>query len=92
MQTLFTGPDGCRLLAIDAVNNILPNYRPSEQALYRSQHARIDLQPFKRSLERMYPLMLERSHQEAEALDLGQLRAVRLVVGAEFALFGRTSR
>jgi len=92
MQTLFAAAEGCQLLAIDAVNNILPNYRPGEQALYRSQHARIDLQPYKRSLERMYPLMLERSMQEAQAQGLGKLLALRLVVGAEFALFGRNPR
>jgi hypothetical protein len=79
-------------MALDARGNHLPAFTPSEQAVFRSRDSQIDLKPFMRSLTQIYPMLLEASLQHAVETDAGKLEALRLVVGAEFALFGKKSR
>lgn len=93
LETVFRSADGAvSSLALDARGNHLPAFSPSEQAVYRSRDSLIDLKPFMRSLNQIYPMLLESSLRHAAEADAGKLEALRLVVGAEFALFGRKNR
>jgi hypothetical protein len=93
LETVFRGEDGSMLsLALDAKGNRLEGYVPNEQAVFRSRDSKIDIKPFKRSLALIYPALLESSRAIAAESGYGKLEALRLVVGAEFALFGKTLR
>jgi RapA N-terminal Tudor like domain 1 len=92
LETLFVNGATTRHLAIDALGNVLSDYRPNEQALFRSRGSQNDLKPYQRSLERLYPVLLDKALERAENSDAGTLQALRLVVGSEFALFGRQVR
>lgn len=93
LETVFRSADGAvRLMALDARGNHLPAFTPSEQAVFRSRDSLIDLKPFMRSMNQIYPLLLESSLQLAAEADAGKLEALRLVVGAEFSLFGKKNR
>ncbi|MEY3371905.1 MAG: polymerase-associated protein RapA [Pseudomonadota bacterium] len=90
---LETSTDGCvSLLSLDVRGNHLSVYTPNEQAVFRSRDSQIDMKPFMRSLSQIYPTLLETSLLHAAQSDAGKLEALRLVVGAEFALFGKKSR
>jgi hypothetical protein len=93
LETVFRSADGVvSVMALDARGNHLPAFTPSEQAVFRSRDSIIDLNPFMRSMNQIYPMLLESSLQRAAETDAGKLEALRLVVGAEFALFGKKNR
>jgi hypothetical protein len=93
LETLFRSTDGTvSLLSLDVRGNHLSVYTPNEQAVFRSRDSQIDMKPFMRSLSQIYPTLLETSLLHAEQTGAGKLEALRLVVGAEFALFGKKSR
>lgn len=92
LETLFVEGSECTHLAIDALGNVLSDYLPNEQALFRSRGGQIDLKPYKRSLERLYPALLQQSLERAARDGAGSLQALRMVVGSEFALFGKLPR
>lgn len=92
LETVFVNGPACRHLAIDALGNVLADYQPGEQAVFRSRGSQIDLKPYKRSLERLYPALLQRATELAAQEYAGTLQALRLVVGSEFALFGKPVR
>ncbi len=92
LETLFVNGSECTHLAIDALGNFLTDYRPNEQALFRSRGSQSDLKPYQRSLERLYPGLLHQALEHAACADAGTLQALRLVVGSEFALFGKLAR
>ena len=50
------------------------------------------MKPYMRSLNQIYPSLLEASLAEALRTNAGKLEALRLVVGTEFALFGKKGR
>jgi hypothetical protein len=50
------------------------------------------MKPYRRSLLQIYPALLEASLAEAAEANSSKLEAVRLIVGAEFALFGKKPR
>ncbi len=93
LQTVF-GADGGALaaIAVDAKFNRLGAFQPNAQSLYRARHAVIDMKPYRRSLEAIYPDLLQASRDAAAELDMPRLLALRLVVGSEFALFGKSGR
>lgn len=92
LETLFVNESECTHLAIDALGNALTDYQPSEQALFRSRGSQTDLKPYKRSLERLYPALLQQALEHAAREQAGTLQALRLVVGSEFTLFGKLPR
>ena len=92
LETLFVNGPECTHLAIDALGNALTDYQPNEQALFRSRGSQTDLKPYKRSLERLYPVLLQQALEHAAQADAGRLQALRLVAGSEFALFGKLPR
>ena len=79
-------------IAVDAKFNRLGAFQPNAQSLYRARHAVIDMKPYRRSLEAIYPDLLQASRDAAAELDMPRLLALRLVVGSEFALFGKSGR
>jgi hypothetical protein len=93
LETVFCNPQGevCRL-ALDALGNRLEQYQASEQALFRSRDSQIDMKPYRRSLAQIYPVLLQASMAEYAVSGAGKLEAVRLIVGTEFALFGKKPR
>ena len=93
LESVFRSTEGAvSLFALDVRGNLLTAYAPNEQAVFRSGDSGIELKPFMRSLTQIYPLLLESSLEHAAATDAGTLEALRLVVGAEFALFGKKNR
>lgn len=92
LETLFVNGTAASHLAIDALGNVLSDYRPNEQALFRSRGSQNDLKPYQRSLERLYPVLLNKALEHAANSGAGTLQALRLVVGSEFALFGKQIR
>lgn len=92
LETVFVNGADCWQYAIDALGNPLSGYQPTALALFRSRGSLVDLKPYRRSLERLYPNLLAQATTAAQARGAGILQAVRMVVGAEFAAFGRTSR
>jgi hypothetical protein len=92
LETLFINGLTSHHLTIDALGNYLNDYQPSEPALFRSRGSQTDLKPYKRSLERLYPALLQQAMTHATEADAGNLQALRLVVGSEFALFGKQMR
>ena len=93
LETVFCNNDGTvYALALDALGNRLANYQANEQALFRSRDSRIDMKPYRRSLLQIYPALLEASLAEAAEANSSKLEAVRLIVGTEFALFGKKPR
>lgn len=92
LETLFGNGLTSSHMAIDALGNLLNDYQPSEPALFRSRGSQTDLKPYKRSLERLYPTLLQQAMTLAAEADAGTLQALRLVVGSEFALFGKQMR
>jgi hypothetical protein len=78
--------------AVDAKLNLLPSYAPNEQAVFRARNREIDLKPFKRSLELIYPSLLHASQEAALAVNATKLQALRLIAGSEFAAFGKSKR
>lgn len=92
LETVFVNGADCRQYAIDALGNPLSGYQPTALALFRSRGGMVDLKPYKRSLERLYPGLLQLATERAEQDAAGTLQAVRMVVGAEFAAFGRAAR
>ena len=93
LETVFTDSLGkSSSFALDARMNILTQYKANEQAVYRSKNSTIDLKPYKRSLEAIFPSMLETVMQQAASHSAGKLQALRVVAGAEFALFGKNKR
>lgn len=93
LETVFRADDGTvSLLSLDVLGNHLSAYSPNEQAVFRSRDSQIDMKPYMRSLNQIYPSLLEASLAEALRTDAGKLEALRLVVGTEFALFGKKGR
>jgi hypothetical protein len=93
LETVFRAGDGSLLLlALDAKGNRLAGYAPNDQAVFRSRDSQIDIKPFKRSLTLIYPALLQSSRAIAAESGHQRLEALRLVVGAEFAVFGRNLR
>ncbi len=93
LQTVFGRDDGAlTALAVDAKFNRLGSFQPNAQSLYRARHAVIDMKPYRRSLEAIYPNLLQAAREEAGQQDMRRLLALRLVVGSEFALFGKNGR
>jgi hypothetical protein len=93
LETVFTDDHGqSSCFALDALMNILSQFKASEQAVFRSKNSNIDLKPYKRSLDVIFPNMLEATLQHALSLNAGKLQALRIVAGAEFALFGKNKR
>ena len=93
LETVFSGADGCAYgFALDAKLNELAQYAPNEQAVFRTRARIVDLKPFKRSLELIYPSLLEASVQAAQSKQADKLQALRLVVGSEFTAFGKSKR
>ena len=88
LQAVFGGVDGAVSLAIDAKFNRLAAYQPNAQSLYRARHAVIDMKPYRRSLDAIYPSLLQAARTAAAEQSAERLLALRLVVGSEFALFG----
>jgi RapA N-terminal Tudor like domain 1 len=93
LETVFCNHQGeVFRMALDALGNRLEQYQVSEQALFRSRDSQIDMKPFRRSLAQIYPLLLQASMAENAVSGAGKLEAVRLIVGTEFALFGKKPR
>jgi hypothetical protein len=92
LEVLFVNATELTALAIDALGNVLADYQPNEQALFRSRGSQADLKPYKRSLERLYPALLHQAIELATRDGAGNLQAIRMVVGSEFALFGKLTR
>lgn len=93
LESVFTDTDNStHCFAVDAKLNLLPNYAPNEQAVFRARNRVIDLKPFKRSLELIYPSLLQASQQAAQAVNANKLQALRLIAGSEFAAFGKSKR
>jgi hypothetical protein len=93
LETVFRNRNGSVTdLALDVRGNRLSAYTPSEQAVFRARDNRVDMKPYMRSLAQSYPALLEASMTLATQCDAGKLEALRLVVGSEFALFGKKSR
>ena len=92
LESVFRNPAGTTTLALDVRGNRLGAYSPNEQAVFRSRDSQIDMKPYMRSINQIYPALLEASLAEAAQTDAGKLEALRLVVGAEFALFGKKPR
>lgn len=93
LQTVFGADDGAlAALAVDAKFNRLGAFQPNAQSLYRARHALIDMKPYRRSLEAIYPDLLQAAREEAGNQGVRRLLALRLVVGSEFALFGKSGR
>lgn len=93
LETVFTDDQGkSNCIALDALMNLLSQFKASEQAVFRSKNSTIDLKPYKRSLDVIFPNMLEKTLQHADSLRAGKLQALRVVAGAEFALFGKNKR
>lgn len=93
LETVFTDAAGCAYgFALDAKLNELAQYAPNEQAVFRARGRIVDLKPFKRSLELIYPSLLEASVQAAQSRLADRLQALRLVVGSEFTAFGKSKR
>lgn len=93
LESVFSAADSSvHCFAVDAKLNVLPNYAPNEQAVFRTRGRIVDLKPFKRSLELIYPSLLQRSQQAAGEVQADRLLALRLVAGAEFAVFGKSKR
>lgn len=92
LQTVFGADDGAlTAIAVDAKFNLLGAFQPNAQSLYRARHAVIDMKPYRRSLEAIYPDLLQAARDEAARQGMPRLLALRLVVGSEFALFGGKS-
>ncbi len=93
LESVFTDAENStHCFAVDAKLNLLPNYAPNEQAVFRARNRVIDLKPFKRSLELIYPSLLLSSQQAAQELHAYKLQALRLVAGSEFASIGKSKR
>lgn len=93
LQTVFGADDGVPgAIAVDAKFNRLAAFQPNAQSLYRARHAVIDMKPYHRSLQAIYPSLLQAARDAAAELCMPHLLALRLVVGSEFALFGKTGR
>lgn len=93
LESVFTDAENtAHCFAVDAKLNLLPNYSPNEQAVFRARNREIDLKPFKRSLELIYPSLLHASQVAAQAMNADKLQALRLVAGSEFASFGKSKR
>ena len=93
LETVFSDPEGnAHGFALDAKLNELAQYTPNEQAVFRTRGRIVDLKPFKRSLELIYPSLLEASVQAAQSKPADKLQALRLVVGSEFTAFGKSKR
>jgi len=93
LESVFSAEHGTvHCFAVDAKLNVLPYYAPNEQAVFRTRNRIVDLKPFKRSLELIYPSLLQRSQQAAQEVQADRLLALRLVAGSEFAAFGKSRR
>lgn len=93
LETVFTDTAGnAHGFAMDAKLNELAEYAPNEQAVFRARGRIVDLKPFKRSLELIYPSLLDASLQAAQSRQVDTLQALRLVVGSEFTAFGKSKR
>jgi len=93
LETVFSDAEGnAHGIALDAKLNELAQYAPNEQAVFRTRGRIVDLKPFKRSLELIYPSLLEASVQAAQSKPADKLQALRLVVGSEFTAFGKNKR
>jgi hypothetical protein len=93
LETVFTDVSGgAHGFALDAKLNELAQYAPNEQAVFRARGRMVDLKPFKRSLELIYPSLLDASVQAAQSRQADKLQALRLVVGSEFTAFGKSKR
>jgi hypothetical protein len=93
LESVFSADDNSvHCFAVDAKLNVLPHYAPNEQAVFRTRSRIVDLKPFKRSLELIYPSLLQRSQQAAQEVQADRLLALRLVAGSEFAVFGKSKR
>jgi hypothetical protein len=93
LETVFSNAEGnAHGIALDAKLNELAQYAPNEQAVFRTRGRIVDLKPFKRSLELIYPSLLEASVQAAQSKPADKLQALRLVVGSEFTAFGKSKR
>ncbi len=93
LESVFTdAARSAHCFAVDAKLNLLPQYAPNEQAVFRARNREIDLKPFKRSLELIYPSLMDASQRAAQTVHAGKLQALRLVAGSEFAAFGKTKR
>ncbi len=93
LESVFSDAENrAQCFAVDAKLNLLPNYAPNEQAIFRTRNRVVDLKPFKRSLELIYPSLLQASQEAALAAQANKLQALRLVAGSEFAVFGKTKR
>jgi hypothetical protein len=93
LETLYTDAAGMAFgFAHDAKRNELAQYAPSEQAVFRARGRVVDLKPFKRSLELIFPSLLEASLEAAQEKQADKLQALRLVVGSEFSSFGKNKR
>ena len=93
LESVFSDAENTvHCFAVDAKLNLLPNYSPNEQAVFRARNREIDLKPFKRSLELIYPSLLQASQAAAQTVNATKLQALRLVAGSEFASFGKSKR
>ena len=72
--------------------NFLTQFKVNEQAVFKTKNSLIDLKPYKRSLDVIFPSLLETTLQHAASQSAGKLQALRVVAGAEFALFGKSKR
>lgn len=93
LETVFSdnlGQSSC--FSIDARMNFLTQFKVNEQAVFKTKNSLIDLKPYKRSLDVIFPSLLETTLQHAASQSAGKLQALRVVAGAEFALFGKSKR
>ena len=93
LETVFTnnlGVSSC--FTLDARMNFLSQFKVNEQAVFKTKNSLIDLKPYKRSLDVIFPTLLNTTLQHATSQSAGKLQALRMVAGAEFALFGKSKR
>ena len=93
LETVFTDNSGkSNCFSLDARMNFISQFNVNEQAVFKTKSSMIDLKPYKRSLDVIFPKLLEVTLQHAESQSAGKLQALRVVAGAEFALFGKNKR
>ncbi|MBP7371020.1 MAG: hypothetical protein KA902_06215 [Arenimonas sp.] len=93
LETVFTDADNkASCFAVDAKLNLLTQFSANQQAIFRTKLSTLDLTPYKRSLAVILPAVMATTFKHSETLKAGKLQALRLVVGSEFALFGKGKR
>ena len=93
LETVFTDNSGnSSCFSLDARMNFISQFKVNEQAVFKTKSSMVDLKPYKRSLEVIFPKLVETTLQHAASQSAGKLQALRVVAGAEFALFGKNKR